>query len=215
MINAIKAMRLDMLMGKQYAKTFLICIVFGVAFTVVTKIFLAGIMFSMLLAATACCYPFAAQESCGGERLYGMLPMRRGQAVAGRYLYSLIIGAGTIILCTAASAAVYCAAGWELNAEEIGIGMALSFLMFVISISFQLPGYYKLGSTKGRVFTFVPMAIYFAGFSFINKTGIYRVQRVLERLGIIGILAIAAAFAALLISISAAASVKIYMKKAG
>ena len=62
MSNAVKAMGLDMLMGKQYAKTFLICIAFCVAFTVVSKILLAGVMFSMFLAATACCYPFAAQE---------------------------------------------------------------------------------------------------------------------------------------------------------
>ena len=215
MSNAVKAMGLDMLMGKQYAKTFLICIAFCVAFTVVSKILLAGVMFSMFLAATACCYPFAAQESCGGERLYGMLPMRRSQAVAGRYLYALIIGAGTIIVCTALSAAVYGAAGRELNPREIGIGMALSFLMFIVSVSFQLPGYYKLGSTRGRAFTFIPMAIYFAGLSLINKAGMEKTQEVLEHLGTVGILAIAAAIAVLLISVSAAASVRIYMKKEG
>ena len=213
MINAVKAMQLDMLMGKQYAKTFFICIAGAVAFTVVSRVFPMGIFFAMLLAATGCCYPFATEETCGGERLYGMLPLKRGQAVAGRYLYAIILGAGTILISTALSAAAYSIAGFGLNTGEICIGVAMSVVMFAISIACQLPGYYKYGSTKGRAFNFIPMVLYFGGFALVNKVGIDRVQGVLENLGTAGILAIAAAFVVLIISVSAAASVRIYTRR--
>ena len=214
MSNAIRSMKLDILMSKQYGKTFLILIAGGVVYTAILRVFVSGVLFSMLVAATASCYPFATVETCGGERLYGILPIKRAQAVVGRYLYCFLVGLLTILICTGLSLAVYSIMGIQVTRGEVLTGLVIGVLMFAVSISFQLPGYYKLGSTKGRSFTFVPMLLYFGSFMLLEKVG---VQRVLEAMGPLADPRFFAAGLVVLILLMLAVSVKvsvgIYNKK--
>ena len=214
MSNAIRVMRLDLIMSKQYAKTFLICVAFSIVYAVLLRVFLGGVLFSAFLAATASCYPFATEETCGAGRMYGMLPIRRRQAVAGRYLYTVAVGIATILVCVGISAVAYLVAGMDVDIGDMAAGLVAGFVMFIVSVAFQIPGYYKLGATKGRVITFIPMALYFGSYALIGKVGVPRILSVLGpfadpkfmALGIVALMVI-------MLLISFEVSVKIYREK--
>ena len=59
--------------------------------------------------------------------------------------------------------------GVPISAAEFAGAATIGRFLFALYTVFQLPGYYKLGSIKGRVFMYIPVAGFLATLLLITK----------------------------------------------
>jgi hypothetical protein len=59
--------------------------------------------------------------------------------------------------------------GVPISAAEFAGAATIGIFLFALYTVFQLPGYYKLGSIKGRVFMYIPVAGFLATLLLITK----------------------------------------------
>ena len=90
-------------------------------------------------------------------RLYGILPVRKRDLVLGRYLFVLALGALALAVSLAAQPLVLRAVGEPVAGLDLLQAAVGGLLLFTLYTVFQLPGYYKFGSIKGRVFLYLPV----------------------------------------------------------
>ncbi len=91
------------------------------------------------------------------ERLYSILPVKKSDIVIGRYIYIIIIGLIALIFSLIVHSIVLSALGEKNTPSDFINSSAIGILLFSLYTAIQLPGYYKLGSIKGRVFIIVPV----------------------------------------------------------
>lgn len=82
--------------------------------------------------------------------------------VAGRYLLVLGLGAAALTVSLALHPLVLRALGEPVTAADIGRAAAGGALLYTLYTVFQLPGYYRYGAIKGRVFLYIPVAGFLA-----------------------------------------------------
>lgn len=82
--------------------------------------------------------------------------------VAGRYLLVLGLGAAALTVSLALHPLVLRALGEPVAAADIGRAAAGGALLYTLYTVFQLPGYYRYGAIKGRVFLYIPVAGFLA-----------------------------------------------------
>lgn len=92
------------------------------------------------------------------ERLYGILPVKKSEMVMGRYLFVIVLGVIALVVSLITQPIVLQALGETV--EPFGIISAAigGLFLFALYTVFQIPGYYKFGSIKGRVFMYIPVA---------------------------------------------------------
>lgn len=81
MNNILKVAKLDFSLIKPYIKTICFTIVFPVVFAVINRSLLTGISFAMCFIAMTTGYIFSVTEKSSMERLYGILPIPKGNLV--------------------------------------------------------------------------------------------------------------------------------------
>ncbi len=96
------------------------------------------------------------------ERLYGILPVKKSEIVTGQYLFILALGALALVVSLITQPIVLWATGETVELFDI-ISTAIGGLfLFALYTVFQIPGYYKCGSIKGRVFMYIPVVGFLA-----------------------------------------------------
>ena len=95
-------------------------------------------------------YTFSVTEKNSMERLYGILPVKKSEMVMGRYLFVIVLGVIALVVSLITQPIVLQALGETV--EPFGL------FLFALYTVFQIPGYYKFGSIKGRVFMYIPVA---------------------------------------------------------
>lgn len=160
MSNAWKAAKLDLSLVKPYIKAIGFAIFFPIVFVVIDRSLLVGVSFAMCLIAVMTGYPFSITEQNGMERLYGVLPAKKSELVIGRYLLVLALGAFTLTASLITQPIVLRAMGETVGVSDIVIAAVGGLLLFAIYTVFQIPGFYKFGSIKGRLFRFIPVIGY-------------------------------------------------------
>lgn len=102
-------------------------------------------------------YPFAVGDKNGIDTLYAVLPLQRGQVVAGRYCFAL-----TVNLLTAGAALGVSALLMTLMKQALDIRVTLlviliSFFIFTLIEAVQLPIYFKMGYAKAKFLSMLPL----------------------------------------------------------
>ncbi|MDO5400823.1 MAG: ABC-2 transporter permease [Eubacteriales bacterium] len=155
--NIWKAARLDLALVRPYWKSVCFNLVLPVVFAAVNRSLLTGICFAMSTMAMATVYPFSIAEKNGMERLYGILPVPKGALVLGRYVFVLAMGLLSLGVSLLAQPPVLRLLGVPVEPSEIVTAAAVGALLFVLFMVFQVPGYYRFGSIKGRAFLYIPV----------------------------------------------------------
>ncbi|NBH72129.1 ABC-2 transporter permease [Clostridiaceae bacterium] len=214
MSNIWKSVKLDFSLVEPYTKTILFALVLPSVFAAINRSLLTGISFAMCFMAMTTGYTFSVTERNSMERLYGILPVRKSEIVIGRYIFIIIMGLIALLFSLIAHPILLVVLGETIRLSDIGNAAAMGIFLFALYTVFLLPGYYKLGSIKGRMFLYIPAACFLATLSFItmdpakNSTLFFTVIRFPA---ISVILAIAAAAAMYILSILV--SVKIVQNK--
>ena len=158
MSNTWKAAKLDFSLIRPYNKIIFFTMLLPIIFTAVNRSLPTGVSFAMCYMAMTTGYPFSITEKNAMERLYGILPVRKSTIVVGRYIFVFTLGIMALVVSLLAHPLVLRALGETVRTSDI-IGAAIGGLfLFTLYTVFQIPGYYKFGSIKGRVFMYIPVA---------------------------------------------------------
>lgn len=140
-----------------------------VVFAAINRSLLTGVSFAMCFIAMTTGYTFSIVEKNAMERLYGILPVRKSDLVIGRYIFIIIMGLTALIFSLIVHPVILTFLGVPISAAEFAGAATIGIFLFALYTVFQLPGYYKLGSIKGRVFMYIPVAGFLATLLLIAK----------------------------------------------
>lgn len=143
--------------------------VLPVVFAAINRSLLTGISFAMCFIAMTTGYTFSITEKNSMERLYGILPIRKSAMVIGRYIFIIIMGFAALLFSLAAHPVILTILGETISIFEFVSAAAIGIFLFALYTVFQLPGYYKFGSIKGRVFMYLPVAGFLITLLLITK----------------------------------------------
>ena len=169
MNNIWKSAKLDFSLVKPYVKTICFTMVLPVVFAAINRSLLTGISFAMCFIAMTTGYTFSITEKNSMERLYGILPIRKSDMVIGRYIFIMIMGLTALIFSLVAHPVILTILGETIHAFDIISSATIGIILFALYTVFQLPGYYKFGSIKGRVFMYIPVAGFLITLLLITK----------------------------------------------
>lgn len=169
MSNTLKATKLDFSLVKPYIKVICFTMLLPIAFTAINRSLMTGISFAMSFIAMTTGYTFSITEKNSMERLFGILPVRKSELVIGRYVFVIVLNAMALMISLITHPLVLRAMGEKVGTSDV-ISAALSGLfLFTLYTVFQIPGYYKYGSIKGRVFMYIPVVGFLAILLLISK----------------------------------------------
>ena len=110
-------------------------------------------------------YTFSITEKNSMDRLFGILPVRKSELVIGRYVFVLAMGLLSLI----AQPLVLKVLGETVGVFDIVTAAIAGVFLFALYTVFQIPGYYKYGSIKGRVFMYIPVAGFLVTLLLLSK----------------------------------------------
>ena len=169
MNNIWKSAKLDFSLVKPYVKTICFTMILPVVFAAINRSLLTGISFAMCFIAMTTGYTFSITEKNPMERLYGILPIRKSDMVIGRYIFIIIMGLIALIFSLVAHPVILTILGETISIFDYISAAVIGIFLFALYTVFQLPGYYKLGSIKGRVFMYIPVAGFLITLLLITK----------------------------------------------
>ncbi len=169
MSNALKATKLDFSLVKPYIKVIGFTMLLPIVFAAINHSLLTGVSFAMCFIAMTTGYTFSITEKNSMERLYGILPVKKSEMVTGRYLFVLALGALALVVSLIAQPIVLRAMGETVEVFDIVSAAIGGLFLFALYTVFQIPGYYKYGSIKGRVFMYIPVAGFLATLFLLPK----------------------------------------------
>lgn len=102
-------------------------------------------------------------------RLFGILPVRKSELVIGRYVFVLAMGLLSLIISLIAQPLVLKVLGETVGVFDIVTAAIAGVFLFALYTVFQIPGYYKYGSIKGRVFMYIPVAGFLVTLLLLSK----------------------------------------------
>ena len=181
MNNVLKAAKLDFSLVRPYAWNMVFSMLFPVVFSLMNRSLVYGVSFTMCFIGMTSSYTFTISEKNGMERLYGILPVSRKQMVIGRYLYTCALGVSALLISLVAQPIVLSRFLYvDVTKDDIIAAAMTGMILFTFYTAFLLPGYYKFGSIKGRVFVFIPVAGYLAILMLFFDHGLDSGAKILE-----------------------------------
>ena len=169
MSNMLKATKLDFSLVRPYFKVIGFTMLLPIAFAAINRSILTGVSFAMCFIAMTTGYTFSITEKNSMERLYGILPVKKSEMVIGRYLFVLALGALALVVSLINQPIVLRVIGETVEKVDIISAAIGGLFLFALYTVFQIPGYYKFGSIKGRVFMYIPVAGFLATLFLLPK----------------------------------------------
>ena len=169
MCNILKSTKLDIALVKPYFKIICFTLLLPIVFTAINRSLLTGVSFAMCFIAMTTGYTFSIAEKNNMERLFGILPVRKSELVIGRYVFVLAMGLISLIISLIAQPLVLKVLGETVGVFDIVTAAIAGVFLFALYTVFQIPGYYKYGSIKGRVFMYIPVAGFLITLLLISK----------------------------------------------
>lgn len=157
MRNTLNAAKLDFSLVKSYIKGVAFTMLIPIAFTVGNRSLLTGVSFAMYFISMTTGYTFSVMEKNSMERLYGILPIKKSELVIGRYFFIFALGLLNLTVTLIIQSIVLWAMGERLGVSDIVSAAIVGLFLFALYTACQIPGFYKYGSIRGRVFIFIPV----------------------------------------------------------
>jgi hypothetical protein len=161
-MSKVKAfLKLDFMSVKHYFKPIAVMfyMLLAVIFTHFFGTLSGGIGYGMTLGTLIMSYNFIVAENCDLDTLYSTLALGKKTIVFGRYLYTLILNSVVLLGSIGCSMIGIFIKTKELPAFsfEVFFSIAVVVALFIFIQSIQMPMFFKLGYTKAKIFSIVPM----------------------------------------------------------
>lgn len=205
MSNIFKVFRLDMLIIKQYIKTILYFLLIPVLFVMSTKSIVSGIITTMtLIPMRAISVVFLSEEKNNINKFYGFIPVKKTDLVFGRYFSIIVIGIISLLISIVLQSFILIPNNVHIEVNDLFISLFLGITVYFISISLQIPGFYKLGGINGAIFSYVPLIVFFIFNYLIGSLDIFGIKTleiISKNLALISIIVLFISIIVLLLSI--------------
>ncbi|MCC0782042.1 ABC-2 transporter permease [Clostridioides sp. ES-S-0108-01] len=152
----IKCMKLDLLLLKPYLKSMLLVLLVPLLITFFTGTLFEGLSFAATVMAMTTGYTFSVVEKNNLDRFYGFLPVKRNALVLGRYLIIFLTGFAALVFTLLVQVIILNFKTSAPSPQEIVVSFLSCAALFCIYACVQIPGYYRFGSIKGKMFMFIP-----------------------------------------------------------
>jgi hypothetical protein len=166
MNRTISFIKLDFLTVKQYFKPAIILFYTAIIMFAVSTFgsFIGGIGYGLFLSTMVMPYPFAIGEKCNIDTLYLSLAIRRKNVVLGRFLYTLLLTAVLFLFSGVCSLIALYIKNKELPKFSLELFLTISVMVaiFIFIQTLQIPMFFKIGYTKAKLFSLIPMMIVMA-----------------------------------------------------
>ena len=160
MSNIWRSVKLDFSLAKPYVKTICFTIALPVVFAAINRSLMTGISFAMCFTAMISRSMFSITEKNDMERLYGILPVRKSELVIGRYIFIISLGILALLFSLITHPFILSSLGENVSVFDIAVAAVFGIFLFSLYTVFLLPGYYKYGSIKGKVFMYIPVVFF-------------------------------------------------------
>lgn len=178
MSNVFNMARLDFFTLKSQMTTYLIIPVIAVIFSLIgSPISVLGFTAAWLVLLVNMNL-FAIQEKYGLERLYSSLALNKRSVVLGRYISTTLNYLFTFFVVVIVGVLMSFIQGHSDFDKGIIRSFCLSLLVFTLISAIQLPIYFVVGYTKGRIICVIPFLI-IVGFSILQSLN-ERLERVIQ-----------------------------------
>lgn len=178
-MNKLKAfVRLDFMTVKPYLtiKNLLIFAAVALYLSMLSGNMSSAIGVGMMLGTLFVSYPFAVGEKSNMDALYVTLSVGRKSVVLGRYIFTLSLNICAVLFAlTLASVGRLIAwvAGFESGDGEAFLMVIVLAALFALIQAIQLPLYFKLGYTKAKIVSIIPLAAFVTGFTMFNFIALF------------------------------------------
>jgi len=102
---------------------------------------------------------FSIIEKNNCEKIYGILPVRRREIIAGRYLYGFILGMVNLIISIVLAYIIAIISKQQIDAITLFLSITLAFCYYSFAVSISYPIFYKIGFSKSFIFITMPLYI--------------------------------------------------------
>jgi ABC-2 type transport system permease protein len=116
---------------------------------------------------------FSLIEKNNCEKLYGILPVRRREVIAGRYLYGFMSGIANLIIAVVLAYIIAIFSKQQIDNITLFLSITMAFCYYSFAVSISYPIYYKIGFSKSFIFITMPLYILILLFVFLSeRTGL-------------------------------------------
>lgn len=212
MSNIIKIFKLNTLIIKPYIKSIVYITIIPILLVISSKSLTSAIIATMtLLALRGTSLIFQIEEKENIVKFYNLIPVKKSQLVIGRYIFIIILGLSTLIASLLIQSIILINMGVNIIIIDSFI---LGITVYFLSISLQVPGFYKFGSINGSIFVYIPIIIFFIINYLIGSLdiiGLNPILYILDNQNLIYIILLI--FSIISLGISLIISMKIFEKK--
>ncbi|MDR2036089.1 MAG: ABC-2 transporter permease [Coriobacteriales bacterium] len=169
MNRILNTAKLDFYAGLSMIRLVALLMLLAIVIGIVTNGPAYAMMLTMVFGVTSCGSVFSTYEKSRGDRLFGVLPLKKSEAIAGRYLYALITGAAYIIAAGIIGFVMsqFLEDGFDSLTYWATVGIGFAYFGFATGVAF--PIYYKFSFAKAYVFTMIPMYLIAVAYLVITK----------------------------------------------
>lgn len=164
-----KAIKLDFLLEKIYIKYLAYFIIISTFLAISNKNLILGTITTMtLISLKIVSFIFQCEEKSDLNKLYGFIPIKKFNLILGRYCYMIILGFIILVSSIIIQSLFLIYMNCYLTYIDYTKAFFLGASIYLYNISLQLPGFYKFGSIKGSMFSYIPMIFFLFGFYLVG-----------------------------------------------
>ena len=112
---------------------------------------------------------FSIIEKNNCEKLYGVLPIQKGEIITGRYLYGLISGILNLVISIILAYIIAALSKQQIDSFSLFLSITFAFCYYSFSVSISYPIYYRIGFSRSYIFITMPLYILILLFAFISE----------------------------------------------
>lgn len=181
MQNIWNAIKLDFFSARSSLLIAVAMLVIASVISVVVGQPIIVIIYVMMFSTFLSGMVFSVDEKNNLHKLFGILPLRRTDWVAARYLYATVMGFCLFALAVALYPIISMLAGVDLDSLMLFTFIGVAFLYYCFAVGVIYPIYIRFSFSKAYIFTMIPLALIGVGvmivarkadlsWSFLNET---------------------------------------------
>ncbi|MEI8199456.1 MAG: ABC-2 transporter permease [Eubacteriales bacterium] len=173
MNRILNAAKLDFYAARSSLMLSALMFILAIAIGAATKQPMITMVLVMVFATYSGGTVFSTHEKNHGDKLYGILPLKKTEMIAGRYLYALVISIPSIVIAGVLGRAIAGILNITVDSATFWIALALAFVYYCFSVGVSYPIYFKFTFAKAYIFTMLPLYLVVLAVMLITRKSNY------------------------------------------
>jgi len=168
MNNIFKVLKLDYYIARTSYSRIIMIYLISILLGLLTQPIMPVVMI-MFFCVSFSGLTFSIIEKNGCEKLYGTLPIRRKEIIAGRYLYGFLLGIVNLVISIVLAYITTIFSKQQIDTLILSLSITLAFSYYSFAVSISYPIYYKIGFSKSYIFITMPLYLLILLIAFLSE----------------------------------------------